>query len=53
MAEFSKLTCTLIGMIQAITHMRVLNKPFVIQMSNSSSVEFLQFSSVFEDDVSI
>lgn len=42
-----------LGMIQAITHMRVLNKPFVIQMSNSSSVEFLQFSSVFEDDVSI
>eukprot|EP00105_Crassostrea_gigas_P010531 XP_011425843.1 PREDICTED: uncharacterized protein LOC105327213 isoform X1 [Crassostrea gigas] len=40
-----------LGMIQAITHMRVLNKPFVIQMSNSSSVEFLQFSSVFEDDI--
>lgn len=40
-----------LGMIQAITHMRVLNKPFVIEMSNSSSVEFLQFSSVFEDDI--
>uniref|UniRef100_K1QAN4 Uncharacterized protein n=1 Tax=Magallana gigas TaxID=29159 RepID=K1QAN4_MAGGI len=40
-----------VRMIQAITHMRVLNKPFVIQMSNSSSVEFLQFSSVFEDDI--
>ena len=32
--------------------MRVINKPFVVEMSNSSSLEFLQFSRPFEDDVS-
>ncbi|XP_061167653.1 uncharacterized protein LOC133176554 [Saccostrea echinata] len=38
-------------MILAITHMRILNKKFVSEMSNSSSPKFLQFSSAFEDDI--
>ncbi|XP_062618598.1 uncharacterized protein LOC134280195 isoform X2 [Saccostrea cucullata] len=38
-------------MILAITHMRILNKKFVSEMSNSSSPMFLQFSSAFEDDI--